>query len=213
MSLPGQPKHARPVVYTVPALPSFRQGGAATVTEAGAAVFCPPHARLIALRRGGFAIVDEADYPALSPYTWGSDGNGYPLATVAGRQVFMHRFLMSAPKGSRVDHINGNPRDNRRANLRFCTATGNSRNQRKTHGRSVFKGVYRSRNMWAASIKVEDRTIHLGRFDDEAAAALAYDEAAVHYHGRFARTNLDGLLLWLESYRAAQKARGLSNAS
>lgn len=42
---------------------------------------------------------------------------------------------------------------------------------------------------WTASIHVDGRHIHLGYFDDEIAAAYAYDAAAIRYQGEFASPN------------------------
>jgi hypothetical protein len=38
---------------------------------------------------------------------------------------FLHRLIMSPPKGMEVDHVNGNKADNRRENLRVCTHAEN----------------------------------------------------------------------------------------
>lgn len=39
----------------------------------------------------------------------------------------LHRFIMNAPKGMDVDHINGNGLDNRKANLEIVTHAENVR--------------------------------------------------------------------------------------
>lgn len=40
----------------------------------------------------------------------------------------LHRFITNCPKGMTVDHINHNPLDNRKSNLRICTHRDNCRN-------------------------------------------------------------------------------------
>jgi hypothetical protein len=42
---------------------------------------------------------------------------------------------------------------------------------------------------WAARIRVDGRAKHIGVYDDEAAAAKAYDRAACEYYKEFARLN------------------------
>lgn len=66
---------------------------------------------------------------------------------------------------------------------------------RKIHfnNRSGFKGVYLHRgkgpNCWYAQIRAHGRKIHVGAFLTPEEAARAYDEAAIKYHGEFARLN------------------------
>lgn len=59
-------------------------------------------------------------------------------------------------------------------------------------GASKYRGVQRSGNIkkqWRANIKVTGKSIFLGSFFSEEAAAKAYDEAALKYFGAAARLN------------------------
>lgn len=89
-----------------------------------------------------------------------------------------------------LDHINGNPGDNRIANLRIATGAENSRNISK-HARNTsgLRGVDFRKGMgrWRATIMVDRKKMHLGYFDTAAEAARAYDEAASRLHGEFGR--------------------------
>jgi hypothetical protein len=100
---------------------------------------------------------------------------------------------MCAPEGLLVDHINGDGLDNRRANLRLATHSQNACNRRrdKSKASSRFVGVSFKKvdGRWAARINYKGKTLSLGRFDSEIAAAKAYDEAAKKYHGEFAKLN------------------------
>lgn len=86
--------------------------------------------REIQLSRGMVALVDEADFAAVNTSRWSFQPNrriGYAIRGVRDsdgkyRSQLMHRFIMDAPAGEFVDHINGNGLDNRRANLRLCTS-------------------------------------------------------------------------------------------
>ncbi len=71
-----------------------------------------------------FALVEECDLDMVSAYTWGASGNGYVMST---DKVLLHRLLMGHPD-SDVDHVNGDPLDNRRANLRLATDSQNLMN-------------------------------------------------------------------------------------
>lgn len=92
-----------------------------------------------------------------------------------------------------VDHINGDGLDNRKENLRSCTNTENQRNQKKVRGISKYKGVSLLGGKWRASIRYKEgrarRRIRIGPFDSEICAAMAYDNAAIKYHGEFASLN------------------------
>jgi hypothetical protein len=147
------------------------------------------------------ALVDNEDFEELSGFRWRpqpSKRNGEQFRAVrsgeGGRGVIlMHRQIMRAPDGVLVDHANGNPLDNRRSNLRFCTFAQNAQNRRRVvpGSSSRFKGVtwHKQRGRWQAAIKVDKRFIFLGLFTDEQEAADAYDRAAVKHHGEFACTN------------------------
>lgn len=110
------------------------------------------------------------------------DGKGRPLTHV----------LMDVPTGYVVDHINGDPLDNRRENLRVCTPKENGRNIRRPVGaRLPFKGLqYRAAcrtRPWIASIRFEGKRQQLGRFATPEEAHAAYRAAALKLYGEFAR--------------------------
>ena len=46
-------------------------------------------------------------------------------------RLVAHAFLGECPQGYVVDHINGDPSDNRKSNLRLCTHTENIHNSKK----------------------------------------------------------------------------------
>jgi len=152
----------------------------------------------IPLTRGKVALVDAEDYEWLSQFNWYAaqlrPGLFYAMRNdyVGGtsRSVYLHRLVMRAKRGQYVDHTNGDGLDNRRENLRFCTNAQNLQNQHRTSGSSPYKGVSWSKRArkWTAQIKA-NRLIHLGYFNSEKKAALAYDEAARRLFAEFARPN------------------------
>lgn len=118
-----------------------------------------------------------------------------------GKPIHMHRVILERKLGRKltdielVDHINNNPLDNRRSNLRPTDASGNAGNQRKSKTRngkpttSIYKGVSKHSNKWCGQISVNGKNIYLGCFFEEIQAAKAYDTAARKYFGEFANLN------------------------
>jgi len=160
--------------------------------------------RKIPLTQGKFAIVDTEDYKELSKYKWyairskrgfyagrsvGTNRNG-----IGQKTVRMHHVILKPPEGKFIDHINHNGLDNRKNNLRICTMQQNSWNMRKQRGNctSQYKGVTRRKDIgrWQARIVYNAKKISIGFFDDEKAAALAYDAKAKELFGEFAAPNL-----------------------
>ena len=154
-------------------------------------------AKLIPLTRDKFAIVDAEDYDRLNKYKWHAlkgQRNYYARNHRPNGTVLMHRVILNAPRGLVVDHINHNGLDNRKRNLRLCTAAQNSQNRRprtRPNKTSKYKGVTfdKNRNRFAAYIKHNKKAYFLGRFKDETDAAKAYDKKAKELFGQFAYLN------------------------
>jgi hypothetical protein len=82
----------------------------------------------------------------------------------------MHRVVVNAPKGTVVDHINGDSLDNRKENLRICTNAENVRNSPKhSNNTSGYKGVIwaKREQKWCAQIIVDGKLINLGYYSDK----------------------------------------------
>ena len=156
--------------------------------------------RFIPLTQGKFAIVDADDYERLAKYKWCASQSGNRIYAVQRRQnktINMQRQIMNAPEGLLVDHIDGNGLNNRKSNLHLYTAQENACNRRPRRNSSLkYKGVswYKRDKKWQVQIYYNARTIHLGRFDDEVEAALAYDRKAAELFGEFAYLNFPGTL-------------------
>lgn len=88
----------------------------------------------------------------------------------------------------RLDHIDGDGRNNSISNLREASVAENMHNSRSHRGgTSKFKGVSfcQEKQLWAVHIQNK----HVGRFKSETDAAAAYDKAAKNLFGEFARLN------------------------
>ncbi len=91
----------------------------------------------------------------------------------------------------RIDHVNGNGADNRRANLRIATRSQNGANRGpQKNNTSGYKGVSRDKQRWQASITVMGVCHRIGGFDTPEEAAVAYDIRAREVFGEYAKLNL-----------------------
>ena len=158
----------------------------------------------IKLTQGKVAMVDDADFEWLNQWRWHvtyQRGCWYARRNVfdSKKQIYtsigMHQMILEVPFGMEVDHQNHNGIDNQRCNLRTATRGENQHNQnmqarKKT---SKYKGVHfdKQYGLWRAHIKFEGRVIHIGRFDNEIQAALAYynNSKAKELFGSFAYIN------------------------
>jgi hypothetical protein len=163
------------------------------------------------------AIIDAEDLPLVEGRRWGwsphtpEDGGPEHGSVTHSKQhetTPLHRILLGLNDPAlRVVHLNKDPLDCRRTNLAVKTI------QQQTHGNrpmrsiagqactSKFKGVCwdKKRGKWLAQIRKAGVGRHIGRFDDELAAAEAYDEAARELFGEHAYLNFpDGIDAALE---------------
>jgi len=139
-------------------------------------------------------IIDDQDYDKfVKNYSFRLDPGGYVMYSsrkdgLTGK--LLSRVIMGEPDGKMIDHINVNPLDNRRENLRVCTNQQNQFNKNKyKNNKSGFKGVSfnKQTQKFVAQIQINGKNKHLGLFVTAEAAHECYKKAAVKYHGEFAR--------------------------
>lgn len=88
-----------------------------------------------------------------------------------------------------VDHIDGDPRNNRISNLRECSRTQNMANKRMHKNNACgVKGVYwdTQAQRWKATVIKDRRKHHAGSFLDKHDAGRAYLKKAEELFGEFA---------------------------
>lgn len=132
-------------------------------------------------------LIDEEEYKNLEGYTF------YAWTTERHTGIYvncyspddrnnpkrLHRIIMKAKKNEIVDHIDRNPLNNQKSNLRIVSSRVNNNNasKRKDGVSSKYKGVHQDKyGKWIAQIQVEGKKIRIGKYLDEISAALAYDE-------------------------------------
>jgi len=153
----------------------------------------------IPLSKGKFALVDDEDFEWLSKWKWHARNKKHTFYAQRctwfnkrTKSVQMHRAILGLtdPK-IQGDHINGNGFDNRRSNLRRCTNSQNRQNLLHCRGKSKYKGVYWhvKGKKWIAKIHLNKKSMHIGSYDSERKAAIAYDKKALELFGEFAKPN------------------------
>jgi hypothetical protein len=159
---------------------------------------------VIPLTKGKVAIVDVTSLPILEHKSWYSNYRGaawYAFTDHKGIPLAMHRILLGLQKGDKVfvDHKNKDGLDNRKCNLRTCTNQQNQQNaKRRKDAPTRYRGItyakksLGSKKLWYAQIRINGKRISLGSHKTQRDAAIAYDLAAIRYHGEFARTNVIG---------------------
>lgn len=145
------------------------------------------------VERAIFAIVDDADFEWLNQWKWYAStrpkGSFYAMRIDGAKTIYMHALLTGTQKGEHTDHINRDPLDNRRINLRRCTVSqnfanrGNRRDNKSGH-RGVSWDSYNEK--WVAQITYNKKGKKLGRYSTKEEAISVYREAATKIHGEFA---------------------------
>lgn len=164
-----------------------------------------PEYRTIPLSRGLFATIDVEDFERVNRFSWyaafiknGASFSWYAVRNahkdeIGPRRIYMHRFIMNAPKGVNVDHREPSQTlFNSKSNMRFSTVSQNGFNRSVQKNNSTrMKGVGRTiskKNPYRARITFQGVEMHLGHFPSRELARVAYAAKALELHGEFART-------------------------
>jgi hypothetical protein len=148
-------------------------------------------------------MVDDEDYILLSRHRWyllDSGKSHYAYASFYTgndkcKMIPMSHIILGST--SYVDHIDNNPLNNQKANLRKATRQQNNMNKPKAPNKqgkptsSKYKGVqkYGAKGRFRAMIGFNRKVIQLGSFDTEDEAGAAYNDKAIELFGRFAWLN------------------------
>ena len=131
--------------------------------------------------------IDIDDLERVRPYYFSLHGSdGYFSTIINKKRVYLHRFIMNAPKDMVVDHVNHLREDNRKCNLRVCTKNQNNMNL-------SCKGYYFNKkyNKWQAYITLDGKRKSLGTFEKEVDAKEARKNAEKEYFKDFAQLRVD----------------------
>jgi hypothetical protein len=149
------------------------------------------------------ALVDDSDFARCSIHTWTINDMGYCLSSCAilrqdtrhvYERIYLSRYVLGITDPSVVvDHINRDPLDNRKSNLRICSRAENSLNQKKREGTSSkYKGVTfdKKSSKWRARVVYEKVEYHLGFFEEEKEAAIAVNNFYAKHKPEFRIFNI-----------------------
>jgi len=135
-------------------------------------------------------LVDDEDQATLAMVAWKPHARGskYFKAKIGGKMVYLHRKIVGAESGQIVDHINGNPLDCRRQNLRICDySQSNSNRAARKDSRAPYKGItLTSSGRWLAQIMHRKQYTRIGLFNTPEEASAAYRAEARRLHGEYA---------------------------
>ena len=121
------------------------------------------------------------------------NGAGYVAVGIDYKMYMAHRLIFLYHHGylpEYIDHIDGNPQNNRIDNLREATLTTNQYNKKiPSHNTSGYKCVRwdKVNEKWAVGVRKDGKYHWGGRFDDIHEAGKKAKEMIEQLHGEFAR--------------------------
>ena len=107
-------------------------------------------------------------------------------------KLVAHEWLDNPDSKRRVDHTDGNKTNNHCENLKYATHLENSMNRKnRSNTSSEYKGgcFYKKKNKWQTHVSIHGKFTHMGLFEHEKEAAIAYNAAATEHYGEFAKLN------------------------
>ncbi len=156
----------------------------------------------IASVNGVKIIVDDDMYSSLSKKQWrvkfrknGKVSSVYSCgAPYAPIQYDVLGINKKQRHGYVIDHINHNPLDNRRENLRICTQQENMYNRALKNNDTGYFGVCKQpgknhKRPYFVRIRVNGKLEYFGHYATPGEAARVYDEVVKELRGEFAVLN------------------------
>ena len=134
------------------------------------------------------AIIDIETVGLVKDYQWHIQDKQHVSVKINSKTVYLHRLITNCPEDMVCDHINNNPLDNRKENLRICTVQQNGFNRKlNRNNTSGYSGVTwsGSRGKWRVGITVNQKVIALGSYVNLEDAVVARKKAEEKYFGDF----------------------------
>lgn len=112
------------------------------------------------LIKNKLVLIDNEDVYLLIRHGWCLKDDKYLVATIKGKRKYLHQLILNTNK--LIDHIDRNPLNNQRSNLRIVTKSQNSMNSKlRSDNKSGMKGVTwnKEKNSWECRIKFNGKTL------------------------------------------------------
>jgi|SRR6516164_8637231 len=131
-----------------------------------------PCVREIPLTQGKFALVDNEDYQRVRQYEWKYESHGYARASINGKQIRMHQFILPSEEG--IDHIDHNKLNNTKGNLRAAGKSANGLNRSNSDAGISWRN---QRKRYEVKIMLHKKSYHIGTFETIEGARAARSRA------------------------------------
>jgi hypothetical protein len=146
--------------------------------------------------KGYDVLIDDEDCEKVLAKHWTSSSKGELVYFISGRNGYgdgflsLHRYILNAPKGSIVDHIDGNTLNNCKLNLRICTQKDNARNRKMCFDNKIgYRGVTETKyHKYRANIFYNHKSINLGIYDTAEEASEIYEYTAKAIYKEYYRS-------------------------
>jgi hypothetical protein len=147
---------------------------------------------------GEFEVLIDSDFvDVCNKYTWSMNKQSSRFLVAAyvkgsypsQKRVYLHR-LVTDFKYKLTDHINGNPLDNRKANLRNSSPSKNQANRRNHKSRNKYmEGVCKVKSRYGSRLIFEGSAIYIGTYDSEIEAHESYVKKHIELFGEHSKWN------------------------
>lgn len=142
----------------------------------------------IVLTQGQFTVIDDEDFDRVNQHKWYFDNgraikNDKMVDYKRGKRILLHRFIMGVTDGQMIDHIDQDPLNNQKINLRFTNKSENGLNRGKNkNNTSGHKGVSfnKRQKTWIGQIQINGKKIFLGYYKTKEEANEAYKHRATN---------------------------------
>lgn len=163
-------------------------------------------------------LIDPVDYDFVNGFTIkGITKQGYPIVRswnssdaplVLIYRLIIERYLNRTLKPEeKIDHIDGNPLNNSRSNLRVCTQQQNLLNRRVSKKRSLPKGITwdKTRSKWVVQIACKPNKKIMKRFKSFDDALIFCLHERQKMHGQFSNHGFPQPTICTQEFSGAPK--------
>jgi hypothetical protein len=139
----------------------------------------------------GIALIDIEDIDKVKKYKWHLNSDGYVVSLDENNKFISLHYLVLGiehykEKKMKIDHIDRNPLNNRKYNLRKATnqQNGMNRNLHKNNTSGIMGVCWDNTNKdWIAQLKYNNKNIRAGHFDIKENAIIARLKLELKYFG------------------------------